>query len=124
MTVITECKYNLLRLFLRVDLTSYLLDRYDLRQGSEPILRGEVSEEPLNCATFNNVNESMFACGGEDNSVSIWDMRMPDNYLNDMRFHEQQVTSLEWHPKAEQMLLSGASDGKVYLWDNSKNGEE
>ena len=41
-----------------------------------------------------------------------------------MQFHGQEITSLEWHPSSEQIFLSGAKDGKVYLWDNSKNGEE
>jgi len=66
----------------------------------------------------------MFACAGEDCTVTVWDDRMPNNSLNDLRFHEQEITSLDWHPTAEQIVLSGSKDGKVYLWDNSKNGEE
>lgn len=66
----------------------------------------------------------MFACAGEDCQVSVYDMRMPANHLNQMHFHEQEITSLEWHPSSEQICLSGSKDGKVYLWDNSKNGEE
>lgn len=56
--------------------------------------------------------------------MTVWDMRMPNNHLNEMNFHEQQITCLEWHPSNEQILLTGGSDGKVYLWDNTKNGEE
>ena len=66
----------------------------------------------------------MFACAGEDCQVTIWDVRMPQNYLNEMRFHEQQITVLEGHPTNEQICMSGGQDGKVYIWDNSKNGEE
>ena len=103
----------------------YLLFSWDLRQGvSESALTGQVSEDPVNCGTFNNVNENMFACAGEDCQVTIWDVRMPQNYLNEMRFHEQQITVLEWHPTNEQICMSGGQDGKVYIWDNTKNGEE
>ena len=66
----------------------------------------------------------MFACAGEDCVVKVWDDRMPDSFLNEMRFHEQEIISLDWHPYAEQVCVSGGKDGKVYLWDNSKNGEE
>ena len=83
-----------------------------------------MSEEALNCGTFNAVNENLFACAGEDCLVTVWDMRMPNSHLNEMNFHEQQITCLEWHPSNEQMLMTGGSDGKVYLWDNTKNGEE
>ena len=66
----------------------------------------------------------MFALGTEDNDVSIWDSRMPSESLNDLSFHESQVTCVEWHPTQPQVCVSGSDDGKVYVWDNSKNGEE
>mmetsp|Transcript_45143 Transcript_45143/g.59858 ORF Transcript_45143/g.59858 Transcript_45143/m.59858 type:complete len:127 (+) Transcript_45143:879-1259(+) len=66
----------------------------------------------------------MFACAGEDCLVTIWDMRMPDQCLNEMRFHEQEITCLDWHPTEEQVCVSGSKDGKIYVWDNSKNGDE
>ena len=73
---------------------------------------------------MNQVNENLFGCAGEDCQVTLWDVRMPNDHLNELRFHEQEITSLEWHPSAEQICLSGSKDGKVYLWDTSKNAEE
>ena len=49
---------------------------------------------------------------------------MPESYLNEMSFHESQVTCVEWHPTKPQICVSGSDDGKVYVWDNTKNGEE
>ena len=96
-----------------------------MRQGgSSCAIQGQVSEQALNCATFNNVNENMFACSGEDCEITVWDVRMPEDHLNTLHFHEQEVTCLDWHPTQEQIVMSGAKDGKVYVWDNSKNGEE
>ena len=61
---------------------------WDLR-AADYVCTGQVSEKPLNCGTFNNVNANLFAISGEDCAVSIWDQRMPNDHLNDMRFHEQ-----------------------------------
>ena len=44
--------------------------------------------------------------------------------INDLSHHSKQVTSLEWHPFKEQILASAGEDGKVFVWDNSKCGEE
>ena len=44
--------------------------------------------------------------------------------INDLSHHSKQVNTIEWHPREEQILASGAEDGKVFIWDNSKCGEE
>lgn len=99
---------------------------WDIRDaGYRHQLLGHASDNDLNCVTFNNVNRFLLACGGEDTGmIGVWDMRMPNMCINDLQFHKKQVTSIEWHPDREQILASGAEDGKVYIWDNSKCGEE
>ena len=79
----------------------------------------------MNCAVFNNINQNIFAAAGESTGmIGVWDMRMPDMVLNDVQYHKKQVTALEWHPTSEQVFISAGEDGKVYLWDNNKCGEE
>lgn len=73
---------------------------WDLRAG-EAVIQGQVCEEAVNCASWNKVNGHMFACAGEDCMVTVWDERMPDKNLNELRFHDQEVTSLDWHPTSE-----------------------
>ena len=51
-------------------------------------------------------------------------MRLPSQSLNEMVFHEGQITALEWHPTRENYCTSGSDDGKVFVWDISKSGEE
>ena len=76
-------------------------------------------------ATFNNCNEFLIAVAGdEDGTVSIYDQRMAGTVLNDLQHHTKEVTNLIWHPYKEQLLLSAGEDGKVFLWDNAKCGEE
>ena len=99
---------------------------WDLRdRGYKSTLKCSASKDQLNCATFNNVNQHLLLTAGEESgSISIWDLRMPESSINTVSFHKAQVTSVEWHPTAEQIFVSGSDDGKVYVWDNSKNGEE
>lgn len=99
---------------------------WDMRDcGYKPVLTGQGSDNELNCAQFNNVNKFMFAVAGEASGmIGIWDMRMPEMVLNDVEHHDKQVTALEWHPCKEQVFVSAGEDGKVFLWDNSKCGEE
>ena len=66
----------------------------------------------------------LVAAGEESGAISVWDLRMPESSINSVNFHKQQVTCVEWHPTQEQIFVSGSDDGKVYIWDNSKNGEE
>jgi WD40 repeat protein len=99
---------------------------WDMRDcGYRSILSCHASDTELNCATFNNVNPNLLAVGGEESGlIGVWDLRMPHMVINDLSHHNKEVTSLEWHPTEEQMLVSGAEDGKVFVWDNSKCGEE
>jgi len=44
----------------------------------------------LNCAAWNHINEYLVATGGdEDGNVVIWDLRKPNNVLNDLEFHKK-----------------------------------
>jgi len=99
---------------------------WDIRDnGYKCALQGKGSDDALNVATFNNVNRHLIAAAGEESGmVGIWDMRMPTMFLNDLAFHTKQVTVAEWHPTKEQTLMTGSDDGKVFIWDNSKCGEE
>ena len=99
---------------------------WDMRDcGTRSILSCQASDDELNCATFNNINRNLLAGGGEESGlIGVWDIRMPQMVINDLSHHTKQVTNIEWHPTQEQMLVSGAEDGKVFVWDNSKCGEE
>ena len=52
---------------------------------------------------------------GQSESISVWDMRLPSQSLNEMVFHEGQITALEWHPTKENYCTSGSDDGKVFV---------
>ena len=49
---------------------------------------------------------------------------MPSSFINDLVYHKGPVTQIEWSPISENIFMSSSSDGKVFVWDNSKTGEE
>lgn len=51
-------------------------------------------------------------------------MRKPSSFINDLVYHKGPVTQIEWSPISENIFMSSSSDGKVFVWDNSKTGEE
>jgi len=64
---------------------------WDIRDcGYRSLLTGEGSDNDLNCATFNNVNKNLFACGGEDTGlIGVWDLRLPKMCINDLSHHSK-----------------------------------
>ena len=91
---VNDAKFNPLRGDLVI--TSAEDGRYmiwDLRQvGDECALSGQAGVGGTNACTFSNVNADLFALGGKNfqqqDCVSIWDMRMPSQGLNEILFHE------------------------------------
>jgi ribosome assembly protein RRB1 len=59
----------------------------------------KASEDELLCASFNYFDENIFATGGESTGIiNVWDLRMPKTFLNDLNYHKDKVTSIEWSP--------------------------
>jgi len=56
--------------------------------------------------------------------MHIWDMRMPKHYINDLYHHKAQINQIEWNPLDENLFMSSSTDGKLFVWDHSKTGEE
>mmetsp|Transcript_11746 Transcript_11746/g.19821 ORF Transcript_11746/g.19821 Transcript_11746/m.19821 type:complete len:172 (-) Transcript_11746:9-524(-) len=82
-------------------------------------------EDSLCCGQFNPLNEHIFAVAGDSSgSISIWDMRMKSEALNNFVHHQKQVISLEWCPSKSNILASGSDDNQVLIWDQDMVGSE
>ena len=62
---------------------------WDLRDnGYKYIMMGKASDDQLNCSVFNPVNRFLLATAGESTGmIGVWDMRMPEMFINDLIFH-------------------------------------
>ena len=69
---------------------------------------------PINAVDFNTDIPSLFATGGSDNSIQIWDLRNPSIPLRRLSGHQAPVIGLKFH---ENYLLSSSIDNRVLIWD-------
>lgn len=77
----------------------------------------------LNTATFSPFTKNLFAVGGENGNVFIYDtgnMKL----LHTLVGHTKSVTNVEWDPFHHNIIGSCSIDRRVILWDLEKIGEE
>jgi WD40 repeat protein len=60
----------------------------------------------------------MFAIGGWDKRLRIYDRAVPDRKLAILRGHGDSVNATDWAPDATEsgLLATGSSDGQVHIW--------
>jgi len=98
---------------------------WDMRNPKGETHCYSASDDDLLVISFSHHNEFLFATGGEQSGcLHVWDMRMPKTFINDLLYHKQQVNQIEWSPHHPDLFMSSSLDGKVFIWDHSKTGEE
>lgn len=45
-------------------------------------------------------------------------------FINDVHYHKSSVSQIEWSPSSEFVFMTAAGDGKIFVWDQEKCGEE
>jgi coronin-2 len=84
---------------------------------------------PVSDIKWNPFNDNIIASGSEDCTIKLW--YIPDgglqigskdltDYLIELQGHRRRVTLLEWHPTAENVLLSAGYDHRIIVWNISK----
>ena len=102
------------------------------------VLMGE--NVPAWITTFDQFHANIIASGGDDSCLRIWDLRMQHEAgttadsasfgekggtmaecsAKNSKTHRSGVTSLQYHPSREHILVSGSYDGLVRVWDCRK----
>ena len=75
---------------------------------------------------FNPFNDNEIASCSDDGTVKIWSI--PNDGLKidtyqwkvDLHGHQRRVDYIEWHPTAENLILSAGFDHQVILWNVEK----
>jgi coronin-1B/1C/6 len=72
-------------------------------------------------------NDNIIASASEDCTVKVWEIPdegiTPGNNITeplaDLVAHQRRVGLIQWHPTAENVLLSAGADNMVYIWNVS-----
>jgi len=98
--------------------------------GRIPHAASKVSghSRPVLDIKWNPFNDNIIASASEDCTVKLW--YIPDGglglasdlteHLVELQGHRRRVTLLEWHPTAENILLSAGFDHRILIWNIAK----
>lgn len=102
---------------------------WDTRVASrQAVISVQASQSDVNVLSWSARASHLLASGHDDGSWSVWDLRQwkpnnassiatPPNPLASFDFHKSQITCLEWHPTEDSIVLVGAGDNTLSLWD-------
>jgi len=101
---------------------------YDTRCEGRAMLSRKIHENSadVNVIGWNPIVSNLLASGGDDGAFSVWDLRnfqstdpaTAPKPLARFTCHRQPITSLEWHPTDESMIVVTDEDG-TYIYDLS-----
>jgi len=66
-------------------------------------------------------NSSILASGSRDRTIYFRDVRLKQNFTDELKGHRQEVCGLKWSPDCNQ-LASGGNDNKLFIWSLQNSG--
>ena len=100
---------------------SNVLQLYDLKASSKAVSNLNFNKAPIDSIEFNSKNPQQFFVGSEDGRISLMDIRMISNKpLFSIQAHGKSIPGLS---SAGDHLVSNSLDGKLRLWDLTKENK-
>lgn len=105
---------------------------YDSRRHGQAMLSQHISAPnnvDVNVVAWNALVPNLLASGSDDGTFCVWDLRSfastasPVKPLARFSCHQKPITSLEWHPTDESMIVVSDEDG-TYIYDLSIEQED
>lgn len=102
---------------------------WDARSKSrKPAVSVQVSKTDVNVLSWSHQTAHLLATGADDGEWAVWDLRQwkPSTAMGSEKkptpvasfnFHKEQITSVEWHPTDDSIVLVCAGDNTLTLWD-------
>lgn len=87
----------------------------------------KASSTDINVISWNHKINYLLASGAEDGRICVWDLRtlsarVPGEDVAPVAsfdWHKGAITSLQWHPADESVLVASGADDQVTIWDLS-----
>jgi ribosome assembly protein RRB1 len=104
---------------------------FDTRAPHKAMIAQEIHKHvDVNVLSWNRQVSNLLATGGDDGTLGVWDLRhfakstsSAPQPLARLTPHKTPITSVEWHPTDESMLVVTDSVG-AYIYDLSVEAEE
>lgn len=88
----------------------------------------QVSKSDVNVLSWSHQTAHLLATGADDGEWAVWDLRQwkpstsmasetKPSPVASYTFHKEQITSVEWHPTDDSIVLVCAGDNTLTLWD-------
>lgn len=99
---------------------------WDIRSKSrKPMITMPISKADVNVMSWSKQRSNLLATGDDDGVWGVWDLRQwkPNNNTEkptpvaSFHYHNEQITSVEWHPTDDSIVAVAAGDNTVTLWD-------
>ncbi|XP_067012386.1 nucleoporin Nup43 [Anabrus simplex] len=71
------------------------------------------------CVTHHPTQRHMLLVGGENGSLTVWDLRHNNYPVTLLSAHSGSVSELKFHPDRPEHLLSCSTGGEVWHWDTT-----
>lgn len=96
---------------------------WDTRNKQKAAVSVHASNSDINVITWNHKASYLLASGHDDGVFSVWDLRQfrsnAPTPVATFKWHNAQITSIEWHPTEESVLAVSGADDQLTLWDLS-----
>jgi ribosome assembly protein RRB1 len=99
---------------------------WDVRTKAGAALQVKASSTDINVLSWNRVVDYLLASGADDGALCIWDLRnfTAENAVASLRWHQDAITSVEWHPREDSVVACSGADNQLTLWDMSLERDE
>jgi len=109
---------------------------WDVRDTTRPKITFKAHDDHVNVISWNRIRQSshLLASGSEDGLIHVWDLReigmmaqsqkqkdgvIAPKPIASLIFHRGPITSVDWHPSEEAVLIAASEDHLLSVWDLS-----
>ncbi|CXI50779.1 chromatin assembly factor 1 P55 subunit, putative [Plasmodium berghei] len=96
---------------------------YDIR-SKNAVNSINVTNHTLNAVDVNPHNTNIFATGGTNKEIDLWDIRYTNKSLHRIISQKENIIKLQWDKHQPGILSSSSSDKYIYFFDTNKIGIE
>ncbi|SBT72122.1 chromatin assembly factor 1 P55 subunit, putative [Plasmodium malariae] len=96
---------------------------YDIRNKSV-VSSIKATNCTLNSIDVNPHNKNIFATGGTNKEIDLWDIRFTNKSLHRIISQKETIIKLQWDKYQPGILSSSSSDKYIYFFDTNKIGIE